>query len=305
MDVVQNLKINIETFPNFTNLDITMKPCFDEFFKFNQPMASEYNFTNIFIWQHVYKFKVSFIENSLCIKAIDRNGEECLMIVAKDLNTYIHTIKILLAYYKQFNKGLTLFRIEERYVNFLKQFFPSMNYELDRDNADYIYLVSDLIELKGRKYDGKRNHIKRFKQKYVYEYSSLTKDYIEECMALTDKWYNSKHDHSIEPDVIATKMALMNLTQLNLRGGVILIDGSVRAFSIVEQLNNDTVVIHIEKYDPEYEGISQVINQLLCEHECSQYKYINREQDLGNQGLRKAKLSYHPVIILNKYKVRI
>ncbi|MGC8684732.1 MAG: DUF2156 domain-containing protein [bacterium] len=305
MRAFQGLQTQISTFPVFTDIDIKMKPYFDELLRLTQPMASEYTFTNIFIWRHLYKFKVSLIGHNLCIKGVDRDGEENLMLIASDPDAYIEAVRNILDVYKQTHKILNLFRVEERYVDLLKQFFPSVLYELDPDNADYIYLTSDLIELKGRKYDGKRNHIKRFKQKYMYEYMSLTPELIDECMELTEKWYNSKNDPSLQSDVIATKEALKYFTELNVKGGAILIDGHVRAFSIAEPLNSNTAVIHIEKYDPAYDGISQTINQQLCEHECSSYKYINREQDLGNQGLRKAKLSYHPVVILNKYKIHI
>ena len=195
--------------------------------------------------------------------------------------------------------------MEERYLERLKQAFPSMVYEDDRDNADYVYLASDLIGLRGRKYDGKRNHIKKFKEKYTYEYSDMSERLTEDCIRLAETWYHSKHDPSLEADLLATREALTHFSQLGLKGSAILIDGAVRAFSITEPLNPDTAVIHIEKYDPAYEGLPQVINQQLCEHICGVYTYINREQDLGNEGLRRSKMSYNPAFILNKYRVCI
>jgi hypothetical protein len=305
MEMISVLQTRIKVFRDFSEMDIQMKPYFDELLKLNPPQGSEYNFTNIFIWRHLYRFRVCLVGDTICIKGTDRNGIESFIIIAKDTDAYINTVKYLVAAYKREGKTFNMFRVEERFIELLKQAFPSMTYENDRDNADYVYSASDLIGLKGRKYDGKRNHIKKFKGKYVYEYADITDRLIGDCIKLTETWYVTKNDPSLEPDVIATKEALTHFTELGLKGSAIVIDGSVRAFSIAEPLNPDTAVIHIEKYDPAYEGIPQIINQQLCEHVCGAYKYINREQDLGNQGIRRSKLSYNPVFILNKYRVRI
>ncbi len=295
----------IKVFPDFSDIEIQMKPYFDELLRLNPPQGSEYNFTNIFIWRHLYRFRVCRVEDTLCIKGTDRSGIESFIIIAKDADAYMNTVKYLAAAYQREGKTLNMFRVEERFLELLKQVFPTMTYENDRDNADYVYLAADLTGLKGRKYDGKRNHIKKFKGKYVYEYADITDRLIGDCIKLTETWYTMKNDPSLEPDVIATKEALMHFAELGLKGSAITIDGVVKAFSITEPLNTDTAVIHIEKYDSAYEGIPQVINQQLCEHVCGAFKYINREQDLGNQGLRRSKMSYNPIFILNKYSVHI
>lgn len=305
MDHTVVLQTNISTFPDFTDVSIGIKPHFDELLRINPPQASEYTFTNIFIWRYLYKFKVCFLDSKICIMGIDRSGTEYFMIIAKDITAYIDAIRHLSSVYKHEGKTSRFFRVEGRFIEPLKQEFPSLSYEPDRDNSDYIYMSSDLIDLKGRRYDGKRNHIRRFKEKYLYEYKPITAGLIDGCIELTEIWYKTKENESLKPDVIATKEALTNYTALGLSGGTIIIDGKVRAFSITEQLNPQTAVIHIEKYDPSYEGISQMINQQLCSNVCGTYKYINREQDTGSEGLRKSKLSYNPVLILDKYKVSI
>lgn len=305
MDYTIAARTPINTFPDFVDVDIKMKQYFDELLRINPPHASEYIFTNIFIWRYLYKFKVCLLDSSFCVKGIDRSGMEFFMIIAKDITAYMDAIKHLSSVYKSDGKSLKLFRVEERLIEPLKREFPSMSYEYDRDNSDYIYLSSDLAGLKGRKYDGKRNHIKRFKNNYIFDYKPITEEFIDDCVRLTELWYRTKGDEGLTPDIVATKEALTNYTALGLKGGVIIIDGQVKAFSIAEQLNSETAVIHIEKYDSAYEGISQMINQQLCANTCSAYKYINREQDMGIEGLRKSKLSYNPVLILNKYRISI
>ncbi len=305
MDMIPELTEQIAVFPSFSDININMKPYFDDLLRFNPPQASEYNFTNIFIWRHLYGFRVCLVDGAICVKGTDKHGIEFFIIIARDEDSYINTVKHLVSTYKEEGKTFNMSRVEERFIELLEQAFPSMVYNNDRDNADYVYLASDLIGLKGRKYDGKRNHIKKFKEKYIYEYANMSQGLTGECIRLAETWYRSKQDSSLEADLIATKEALKHFTELGLKGGVILIGGNVRAFSLTEPLNTYTAVIHIEKYDPAYEGIPQVINQQVCEHVCSAYTYINREQDLGNQGLRRSKLSYNPVFILNKYSVRI
>ena len=305
MTIISEPRAHIKVFPDFSDIDIQMKPSFDELIRLNPPQGSEYNFTNIFIWRHLYGFRVCSLDDALCIKGTERSGMQFSLIMARDTDAYIHAIERLADAYKKEGKKLGLSRVEERHLELLKRAFPSMVYEDDRDNADYVYLAADLIGLRGRKYDGKRNHIKKFKEKYTYEYADMSERLIGDCIRLAEIWYQSKHDPSLEADLIATKEALVHFTQLGLKGSAILIDGGVRAFSLTEPLNTDTAVIHIEKYDPAYEGIPQVINQQLCEHICGVYTYINREQDLGNQGLRRSKLSYNPAFILNKYHVCI
>ena len=298
----------IQVFPEFSDISMGMKQYIDRLLGINPPAASEYTFTNMFIWRNLYKFEVCLMNESVCVRGVDRNNEVFYMVVARDADRYVDTVARLAGACGKDGAGIKLARVEERYIETLKRTFPSMVPELDRDNGDYVYLTSDLIALKGRKYDGKRNHIKRFKERYAAAYVDITdtcQGLTGDCIDLTERWYRGKNDLSLGPDVAATREALLHLGELGLKGSAIVIDGGVRAFSIAERLNPDTAVIHIEKYEPAYEGIPQAINQYLCEHVCGSYKYINREQDLGKEGLRRSKLSYNPAFMIDKYTVRV
>jgi hypothetical protein len=178
--------------------------------------------------------------------------------------------------------------------------------ELDRAQSDYIYLTEDLIKLEGRKYHRKRNHIKQFKEKYSYQYIPLTSEWISECLRLETEWCDLRHCEAIPGllnESIAIKEAFTHFEELGLKGGAILINGKVEAFTLGDPLNPETVVIHIEKANPAYEGLYSLINQAFLENEWSGYTYVNREQDLGEEGLRKAKESYFPNHMINKYTI--
>ena len=180
--------------------------------------------------------------------------------------------------------------------------------EPDRDQSDYVYLVEDLATLKGRKYHRKRNHIKQFKEKYSYQYVPLTSEWISECLQLQDTWCDLRNCDaipSLASEALAVKEALTHFETLGMKGGAILIDGKVEAFTLGEPLNPETVVIHIEKTNPAYERLYPTINQAFLEKEWSGYTYVNREQDLGEEGLRKAKESYFPHHMVNKYSITL
>ncbi|OGS20892.1 MAG: hypothetical protein A2252_00655 [Elusimicrobia bacterium RIFOXYA2_FULL_39_19] len=173
-----------------------------------------------------------------------------------------------------------------------------------RDDADYIYKVSELADMKGSLHQSKRNFANSFYKDYKYEFLVLTKELLAQCLELQEKWCNIKKCmffKSLEMENIAILEMLENVDLLGLFGAVIKIDGKVQAFGVAEQLNAETAVIHIQKANTEYRGIYQALSQQLCLKTVAGYKYSNWEQDLGNAGLRKSKLSYHPYRLLIKY----
>ena len=159
------------------------------------------------------------------------------------------------------------------------------HFEADRDYADYLYLRTDLATLAGKKFQAKRNHLNKFRRTYTnYEYVPLTSDRIQECLDLEAEWCK-----------------VNNFDALGLTGGILHVDGKIVAFTFGMPINQDTFGVHVEKADTTIDGAYTMINYEFANHIPEQYTYINREEDLGIEGLRKAKLSYQPVIILEKY----
>ena len=185
----------------------------------------------------------------------------------------------------------------------IEQAMPGFfRYERDPNNDDYVYSTYDLINLEGKKYHQKRNHINRFLKNYEYTYESIDDSNIEECIAAEIEWLKGKEpDRSLQDEKIAIMEALNNFDQLGLKGGALRIDGKIQAFSIGDLLNPEMVVIHFEKANTEYHGSYAMINQQFAANCWKDIPYINREEDMGIPGLRKAKRSYHPIKMVEKY----
>lgn len=190
----------------------------------------------------------------------------------------------------------------------LEEAFPGeFSYIPERDYFDYIYLREDLATLKGKKFQAKRNHVNKFKKQYAYEYEPLTAELVPECLEFEVKWYKANRTDDDQEELTDERksmiFALNHFKELNLLGGAIRIDHKLVAFTFGSPINQDTFGVHVEKADTDYDGAYSIINQEFASRIPEQYVYVNREEDLGIPGLRKAKLSYNPTILLPKAAV--
>ena len=174
-----------------------------------------------------------------------------------------------------------------------------------RDHFDYVYRTADLIELAGKGYRQQRNHTNYLLRTYKMTYEPMNESHVDSCLNLARNWCEARQCEetlSFASEGEATREALQNFRALGLDGGVILINGRVEAFTLGELLNRDTAVVHIEKANVEIRGLYAAINQQFCEKRWRNVPAINREQDLGEPGLRKAKLSYNPDHMIEKFR---
>ena len=173
-----------------------------------------------------------------------------------------------------------------------------------RNWADYIYKVSDLLELAGRKYQPKRNLISRFRNNNEWTYEDIDNGNIAECVAMNEEWCqrNGCNDEgSLQLEAGAVAAMLAHFCELGLCGGLLRVQGKVIAYTVGEPLSGDTFIVHIEKAFTEFQGAYQTINQQFLLHHAAGFQYVNLEDDAGDAGLRKAKLSYHPAFMQEKY----
>jgi len=293
-------------FPQLKSLTLEDKPLCHQLFTQFPPVISEFTFTNLFIWRHAYQIKISRVQNFLCL--LSDQGENSFFFPPIGEGDVIECYQNLLQYLEEKGMFPKIVRVPEAVVAQIDWKASGMKADLDRNQSDYVYLTQDLIELKGRKYHRKRNHIKQFQEKYSYQYISLTPEWIPQCLQLETEWCDLRHCEA-SPGMLnesfAIKEAFTHFVELGVKGGAILINGKVEAFTLGDPLNLETVVIHIEKANPAYEGLYPTINQAFLENQWSGYPYVNREQDLGEEGLRKAKESYFPHHMANKYTITL
>lgn len=293
-------------FPDFKSLDMSDREIIHAYFRAYQPEVSELKFTNLFIWRHYYQFEWCILDGFLLILVHTLNyGYHFMQPVGPGSRVTI--IPILLDYLQNEREEYEprIERVDSRLIREIGN-LKDIHIEPLPDHADYVYATEDLIHLAGRKFHAKKNHINRFNKQYDYEYQRLNPDLVNACIHVLKRWCNWKEcDKSpiMRAEFEAVHEALLHYRQLELDGGAILVDNSVVAFALGEMLNRETAVVHAEKVDPNIRELFAVINQQFCANAYAHVPYMNREQDLGIAGLRRAKRSYHPVRMIEKFKI--
>lgn len=295
---------------DFSEITLREKPLFDKHLDMHNSQVSELTFTNIFAWRNYYKFRYTVSNGLLCIIAVPNKGEPFAMIPVgqADPDAFSGAVRSIQDHFRSRGWRPAFRKLSSDELQRFKGFTASeSDIVYDRDNSDYLYLTSDLISLKGKKFDGKRNHINKFKKSHTFEYVPLDCSLLDECSRIMAEWCKEKNCDCQEGDYCeryANMELIYNFRTLGCKGALLKVDGSAyEAFTVGEMLNEDTAVIHIEKANTHIDGLYTMINQQFCEHEWHSSTYLNREQDLGLEGMRRAKLSYNPVMLIDKYTV--
>ena len=288
----------------FHEITLEDKAWMDERFREDDWNACEYTFANNFIWRKIYGVAVAEIYGCLVIRSVQ--GEKYCYSYPVGAGDKRAAVGELLAICRKDGQPLRMAPLSAESCRGLSEWFPGrFLMEADRDDFDYIYAREKLADLKGKKLHGKRNHIARFKDGGAWSYEPVTDDNLEECRAtMTYNWMkmrSEKWNEEMEKEVSVLHEAFDNRKELGLIGGVLRREGEIVAFTMGEPLNSDTFVVHFEKAFPDMQGAYPMINQQFVLHACEGYTYVNREEDTGDLGLRKAKLSYYPEILLEKY----
>lgn len=269
--------------------------------------SCERTFSNVYLWSRYYEVEFAIIEECLVFKS-EHEGVS-FTYPAGDKNNIIKVVDILEEYVAKRGEKITFYNVTADQFEVLDELFPGrFSIEYDRDLADYVYDREKLTTLSGKKLHAKRNHINKFKSTYEnWSYEELTHDNIEECFNMAMQWRTiNKCQEEVDKvnEMTVTMNALRLFDELELCGGVLKVNHEIVAFTIGEALCDDTFVVHIEKAFSDILGAYPMINQQFIEHECQGFTYINREEDTGSEGLRKAKLSYRPVFLIEKGYVK-
>lgn len=275
------------------------KDIIDRFTK-NRFITCDYNFTNQLLWSKGEKTHFKVEDNILILKGIYMGKEYYYMpIPIEESSECLNRWKNIIAEMLEENNRIIL--VPEYWKNLLENDFELIE---TRDSFDYIYNSVDLGTLKGRKFSKKKNKINGFNKSYNYSYEDIDRENISDVIEFQKKWYEeNKHIEVLENEHIGILTLLENYFSLDIKGGVLKVNNEVVAYTIGEKLDDEYAVIHIEKGLSSYNGSYQMINYLFAQNNLSEFRFINREDDFGNEGLREAKNSYHPAMLLKKYEV--
>lgn len=295
---------------DFKRVGLEDKDIIDSFLQNQNYRASDLCFTNLYTWGAKFNTEFAVANDWLFIRFRDNNNRNSYL---KPIGTgnIKDGIELVMKDHQEFDNVFQLRGLTNEMIDEIESAMPNVfEFSLNRSVSDYIYAADKLSSLAGKKLQSKRNHINRFKRENNWEYHSMhgESDFVRECKGLLKIWMSNNGDENEDADgfdVQAVNLMLDNFDYLGLKGGLICVDGNIAAFTIGEQLTKDTFVVHVEKARTDIHGAYTIINQQFVENEMSEFTYVNREEDLGIENLRKAKMSYHPDILLEKSVARL
>lgn len=285
---------------DYEYLKITDKEWVDELLSYSQFKNCDYCFGNIFLWGDIYSYKAARYKDFLILKSDNEKYTHFSFPAGRGDLKEIIDLFIDTAHSEK--KPLLVSALtEERAEVFNDLYGDNFEVRANRDYSDYIYLRDNLANLPGKKYHSKRNHISYFEKNNDWQFEPIDNANISDCADMLDKWLSlSEKGDDLSDEKRCILNAFEHYEELGLDGGLIRTQDGVVAFTMGERLNDNTFCTHFEKAYSSIRGAYPIINREFARY-LSDYKYINREEDLGDEGLRKSKLTYHPDILLNKY----
>jgi hypothetical protein len=289
-------------FPSFRQISLDHKAALDAPLARYPSGTSERTFGAMYIWRtYGRRSELSVLDDHLIISwSKHRFGRLILPPVGPDPLGTIEQLASLEGYRSQGFGGV--YGLVEPEVSGLVD--KGMSPMALRDDFDYVYRTADLIGLQGPRYHTHRKELAKATSQFNLSYEQMNETHRGACLELQEKWCDLKHctlDTLSTAEDLALKDALDNLSTIGFFGGVATIDGKIQALTIGERLDQKTAVVHFEKANPEIRGLYQFINQQFCANALQDFEFVNREQDVGEPGLRRAKEGYHPHHFVEKH----
>jgi len=293
---------------NFRSVTIADRSTIQPFFDKSIYQNCDFSFSNIFSWSHFYNTTFTVYDGFLFFRFHPKGGKSGYLFPLGD-GSLMQALEILMEDARERNDEFFIHGITAKMFQEIETALPGkFTFRKSRAWYEYIYSSEDLIHLTGKKFQPKRNHINKFKRTYEWEYLPISREIIPDCLELYDRWCEENGGCNSEEMLIEERIAIQtvfeNYEKLELKGGALRINGKILAFSYGQALGHNTFGVHSEKSLYEIDGGFTMMNQQFIENNASAYPYINREEDLGIESLRKAKMSYHPVILLEKGYVK-
>ncbi|MDR2791802.1 MAG: phosphatidylglycerol lysyltransferase domain-containing protein [Tannerellaceae bacterium] len=272
------------------------------------PGSADYTFSNIYSWRALFHTECDVIEDTLVLRFVHNGVAGYMMPVGKKA---LDMFPLIFQDANERNRPFLMKGVTVAARDIIEQAYPErFNFEHDRDNDEYLYLSEQLVSLSGKGLQSKRNHINRFEAEYPdWEYVSVhSHTETRLCMEMLRLWMRT-----LPPETAASRMydyraahtMLRHFKYFGLSGGLIRVGKDIIAFSLGEPLNDSTFVVHVEKAFSNIRGAYSLINRQFAKHEAAGYTFINREEDMGLANIRKAKLSYRPVSMVEHFTVTL
>lgn len=273
----------------------------DECLAYADSFNCEYTFGNVFVWSTAYRTRIAHYKDFF----ICRWGKEPDFMYSLPIGKgdFREAVEEIINDARQYSITPVIYGVTENYKRLLDEYFgDKFTYTYDEGEYDYIYNVEKMALLKGKKYHGKRNHITNFKKNNPdWSFEIISKDNISQCIDLHTSWINNhEDDEDFSFEFEAVLSAFENYDALGFVGGLLKISGKPIAYTMGERHSNKVFVTHFEKAPADIQGAYPIINQEFTKNCLMDYEFVNREEDLGIDGLRRAKQSYNPEIILKK-----
>ncbi|NLP27338.1 MAG: DUF2156 domain-containing protein [Clostridia bacterium] len=296
---------------DFKGIELGDQELFNKFLDKYTFKTYEYAFSTLYLWREMCKTSLAVISDALIIRKEEKNKGQYFMAPIKAENHRLKDIVQQLLEIKNKSTNMPfLFRdVEEDFLSELQSLFgDKLEFEEDLNNFDYIYSTKELIELSGRRFHGKKNHFNSFIRNYHYEIKDIKEGNIgQECIFFAEQWLKnrSKVSSQLKYELKVIEDMITNINKLNLEGMAVKVNNEIAAFTLGEKLNDHMAVIHIEKGNSAYKGVYAFINKIFLTNYFYDVTTVNRQEDLGLKGLRKAKKSYNPIRLEKKFNVNI
>ena len=294
---------------NFQPLTLDMKPEFDRLLRRDTPRGCEYSFNNLYLWG---RQQAAFEEGYLVV--LSQYNRRCVYLFPAGHGDVKPVLDAIIADARERGIPCCISSMNQEECDLLESLYPGkFRFHSDRDFYDYVYDINDLAELRGRKFQKKRNHLHKFQAAHPeYTADPLTDEWMPAVQEMVDGWFAQRlaidptEDFHLERR--ALRRAFAHRKELGMEGLVLVEDGKILAMTMGSPLSETTFDIHFEKALLDVEGAYNAINLSFARYLREKYpnlRWLDREDDMGLEGLRKAKLSYNPAFLLEKYWARL
>lgn len=296
----------------FKCLTLEDKEIIEKYIDKSRLESYEYLFSSLYMWRKLNNVKYAIYDEVLIIeKNEEGKGTFYARLFGYTKDNLTNIIDLLIKRNAEFTDRDFLFGdVDEGFIEDIKK-YTDFNIEIkeDTDDFEYVYATRDLIDLRGKKYHPKKNHVNSFLKTYTYDIRTINDENVKrDCMKLLHKWHEEVAvtiDKEMLMEIDAIRDLFSELHFFDLNSIAVYVDGDLAGFAVGERVNDKMAVIHVERGELAYKGIYAFLNKQFLLESFQDTVFVNRQEDTGNEGLRKAKQSYHPVKMVKKYLVKI